>query len=69
MPCIAAGSAPPLTKAGTRTPPSQLEPLPPRRGWLEPAAWMGLPLSVAPVATWGRHVRSSTATRGEGAGW
>ena len=45
-PRIALGTAPPATKPGTRTPPSQIEPLPPRSGWLEPPAFTVPPLSL-----------------------
>ena len=46
MPRCPAGRRPPATKAGTRHPPSQLLPLPPRSGALLPPTCTGEPLSV-----------------------
>mmetsp|Transcript_79292 Transcript_79292/g.220476 ORF Transcript_79292/g.220476 Transcript_79292/m.220476 type:complete len:390 (-) Transcript_79292:882-2051(-) len=39
------GSAPPITKLSVRVPPSQEEAFPPRKGWFDPAASTGAPLS------------------------
>ena len=46
-PRAAAGTRPPLTKAGVRTPPSQFVPFDPRSGQFEPPTVMSEPLSQA----------------------
>ena len=57
LPACVRGRSPPVTNEGTRVPPSQLDPFPPRSGWLDPPTETGEPLSCR-----GESVQSGTTS-------